>query len=314
MGKVDNWILVTGAPRSGTTFVGDILACPLSVDYFHEPFNPECGIREVKSRYVYMKKDNIDLELDAGIKRIFDYTLKLRTAYYRNDSNLRKLVKTITGSRGPVFLRLAKANVLRSACVIKDPIACLMTEYLNTSYGVRPLVILRHPVGFVASVLRLGWDTELDLRHLSNQKDLVDEYFQGDEAFLDRKYETRLEQAAAMWRALNKVLQMQISRHSEWMIVRHEDLSSNPIDRFKTIFHHFDLPFTQRVQSKILRHTSSTNGVESKKSNVQTLARNSASIFEFRKAMLTASERRIVFSITQDVALNYYDEASFDLE
>jgi hypothetical protein len=42
--KIDNWIFVTGVPRSGTTFAGKILSLPLEVDYTHEPFNPRCGM------------------------------------------------------------------------------------------------------------------------------------------------------------------------------------------------------------------------------------------------------------------------------
>ena len=43
----DTWLWVTGIPRGGTTFVGRILSVPRSVDFIHEPFNPDCAVEGI---------------------------------------------------------------------------------------------------------------------------------------------------------------------------------------------------------------------------------------------------------------------------
>lgn len=62
--KIKNWIFVTGLIRSGTTFVGTILSHPISFDYIHEPFNPQCGIlgMEYKHRYIRPTLDTIEMQ------------------------------------------------------------------------------------------------------------------------------------------------------------------------------------------------------------------------------------------------------------
>lgn len=49
-------ILVTGSHRSGSTWVGNIMATSPSVNYIHEPFNGICrpGICNIKFPYTFM--------------------------------------------------------------------------------------------------------------------------------------------------------------------------------------------------------------------------------------------------------------------
>src|SRR5580692_3708234 len=48
-------ILVTGAPRSGTTFLGKMLALNIDVQEIEEPFNTETGIVGVDQPFVYLR-------------------------------------------------------------------------------------------------------------------------------------------------------------------------------------------------------------------------------------------------------------------
>src|SRR6202007_2265727 len=95
--------------------------------------------------------DARELALRPQFERLFDYRAALKTGYYRNDTPLRRLAKRVVGSRGPFHLRLAPRNPFHHSAVIKDPIGCLLTEYLLLRYRMRPVVVMRNPVGFVAS-------------------------------------------------------------------------------------------------------------------------------------------------------------------
>ncbi len=311
--KVNNWIYVTGAPRSGTTFAGTVLSAPCSVDYLHEPFNPQCGMPEVPHRFLYLPPEGeVPASLCDAVERMFTYDIRFRTGYFRNDTPLRKWIKRVVGSRGVVYLRLARMNPFHTAAVIKDPIGCLMTEYLAARHGVRPVVLIRHPVAFVASVLRLNWsaDFELSTAPLAAQPALVEAFFPDDRDFLTTTWATDLEAAAALWRALNKVLYEQITRHPEWIVLKHEDVSQTPVDTFRMLYQRLDLPWSDRIEALVRRKTGAGNKVEAGRS-VQDFNRNSAEIFSLRRQMLTPEERQRVLEITGDVALSYYPESSF---
>ncbi len=309
MPAIEKWIFVTGAPRSGTTFVGRILSAPLSVDYIHEPFNPDCGMPGFETRFLYLRPASSAAHRYAPLfDRLFRYDFRLRTGLYPNDSVLRRTIKRVVGSRGPFYLRIAKWNPFHRAAVIKDPIGCLLTEYLASEYGVRPLVMVRHPVAFVASALRLGW--RLEPARLAKQPELVRDHFDHEPDFLAREWGDPVESAAALWRALNKVLLAQARTHPEWTVVTHERLSRAPQEEFRRLFSEFDLRWTNRMARLVERRTGGSR-VEAASGRVQDFRRDSARIFELRRDMLSPPQRRRVLDITGDVALALYPEESF---
>ena len=91
--KIDNWILVSGAIRSGTTFTGRVLSLPLEVDYIHEPYNQtqlsQTGI--VDHPYV---RPSIDTEAmqkyHEFTKRLFSYDITLPNYVPKNDPWFKK--------------------------------------------------------------------------------------------------------------------------------------------------------------------------------------------------------------------------------
>ena len=310
--NVANWIFVTGAPRSGTTFVGKMLSARLEVDYIHEPFNPDCGVPGIEQRYLYLRTQSAGVaHYEQIIKRIFTYDFSLKTGYYENDSPHKRLIKKLVGSRGPFYLRLAKLNPFRKAVVIKDPVGCLMVEYLANNFGVKPVILVRHPVAFVASILRIGW--EVDLEPIRRQPELVADYFSDDLEFLQKTRDDRIEIIAALWRALNKVLAIQAERNPLWCVVRHEDISLYPLETFHRLYDRLGLPWSSRVEKMIRKRTSAKNKVEAAGGRVQDFNRNSAGLFDLRRNMLSARQRRMVYEVTQDIALKFYEPESFGL-
>jgi len=310
--RIQNWIFVTGTPRSGTTFVGRTLSAPLQVDYIHEPFNPDCGIPGIEQRFLYLRPGRPAPDVyRESIERLFRYQVTLRTGFYPEDTRARRAVKRIVGSRGPFHYRLAKLNPFHTAAVIKDPIGCLLTAYLAERHGVRPVVLIRHPVAVAASVKRLGWVSTLDFIH--DQPDLAEDHF--PPATLARAdLSTPVRAAAWEWWALNRVLLSEAARHPAWIVVRHEDLSREPVPAFRRLYDDLDLPWSKRVESLIRRRSSSRNPAEARRGRTQDFSRDSRNLFDLRIGMLTMEERREVYEITRDVALQAYPEESFRLE
>ncbi len=313
--KIKNWVYVTGVPRSGTTFVGQVLSFPLSVDYIHEPFNPACGTHGMRRRDFYMRPSLDTQEMqayDAHIQRIFTYDFTLRTSHHKKDSTWRKLAKNIVGSRGPFYLRLAKLNPFHEAAVIKDPTASLLTEYLYSRFNVKPVVVIKHPVSLAASLKRLNWWS--DLRKLKGQQHLVDDYFAEELDFLNQQWPSAIVSSAAHWRAVHKVLLAQASKYPDWQVVTIEKISANPVSEFKKLYEALDFPWSSQVEKKIRRMTGQSGSAEAREGRVQDLRRDSASIFELRRNSLTKEERKAIFDVVEDVALQLYPRESFAID
>ncbi|WP_075261386.1 sulfotransferase [Geobacillus thermocatenulatus] len=55
----NNPILVTGAHRSGTTFVGKMLSLHPSIGYIQEPFNKDFGVKGIENWFLYTVDEQI---------------------------------------------------------------------------------------------------------------------------------------------------------------------------------------------------------------------------------------------------------------
>ena len=119
----DHRVLVTGCPRSGTTFVGTVLAFPRSVDYFHEPLNPDCGLPGVVRRYIDLD-DPVHADAASQLEELLSYRPLLRGATYAPDRLPRRAAKRVVGGRGPAHLSVRRASIpgrVTSSSKIRSP-------------------------------------------------------------------------------------------------------------------------------------------------------------------------------------------------
>ncbi len=313
--NIKNWIFVTGVIRSGTTFVGTVLSLPLEVDYIHEPFNPQCGIPGMNRWYRYVRPSLDTEEMQRYhelTKFIFSYDFTLRSKIPKNDPWFRKMIKHILGSRGPFYLRLAKPNPFHKAAIIKDPTGNLLSEYLYLHFGVKPVIVIKHPASFIASLKRLNWWPSP--RKFNDQPHLIEDYFSDEDNFLNRDWSNPVLGAAAYWRAIYKVLLAQSGKYPDWQVITHEELSQAPVLVFNRLYERLDLPWSESVKGKILKQTQGNRSAQARKGRVQDFKRNSADIFRVRRDSLSAKERRAIFEVTKDVALQIYSRESFSID
>ena len=86
-------VLVTGAMRSGTTFVGNVLACPNSLYYLHEPFNPTWGIEDADQWLAYVRDQ--DSEYARRVDRFFDVDFTYKSPV--EEGPLKRTIKKVVG-------------------------------------------------------------------------------------------------------------------------------------------------------------------------------------------------------------------------
>ena len=313
--NIKNWIFVTGVVRSGSTFVGTVLSLPREVDYIHEPFNPSCGIPGMNRRCFYVRPslDTAEMQLFHHLTQsIFSYDFTLKNNIPSKDPWSRKLTKVIIGSRGPFYLRLAKLNFFHQAAVIKDPTGNMLAEFLYVRFGVKPVIVIKHPISFIVSLRRVNWWPKLNI--ISSQPHLVKDYFSEELDFTNREYTNPVLEASAYWRAIYKVLLAQANKYPDWHVFTHEELSQDPVDFFYNLYQNLDLPWSESVRQKIIKLTQGNHSARARQGIVQDLKRNSADIFKMSLESVSRQERREIFDIVQDVALQIYPKESFALD
>ena len=114
-----NPIFVTGAPRSGTTWVGKMLALSKNIGYIHEPFNTDHNIGRIAKQFDYRFQ-----YIELGKKSKYEKLFKDVMDFKYNLNNAIKSVSTLSdfGYKIREFGQTAQNRVLNRRPLIKDPI------------------------------------------------------------------------------------------------------------------------------------------------------------------------------------------------
>lgn len=258
-------ILVTGSHRSGTTWAGQMLAAAPGTGYVHEPFNVDLRVGfapGVFDRWFqYVCRDN-EGPYRGAIEKVlsFRYPTLRNLARIRNGEDLRDF-----GRNQRDFLRFRRA---RATPIVKDPIAFYSAEWLCETFGMNALVLIRHPAAFCSSLKIKGWS--YDFGNFLSQPLLMERYLHPFESHIAQCAQGRaglVEQGIVLWNCVHHTLELYRQRHPEWTFVRHEDLSLDPVERFREIYERLGLTFTEHARSLIAQRTGSHNPVEQQSGN-----------------------------------------------
>lgn len=308
----ERFILVTGAPRSGTTFVGKMLAAPANVGYLKEPFNANFGAEGLSGQFIYLNGvDNrpADRELVDNFLRGKSQFKRLPTN--QNDSTMVRLGRKAFRSGSHFSFEAARWLPWINTYLFKDPMACLMAQYLHRQYDFQVVILIRHPAAMVGSFKRLGMYHSLE--QLIAQDRLMEEHLKG---LIPPDWQrlSSVEQIALLWRCLNQVLHQFSQANPRMIVMRHEDISASPELSFRSLYDQLGLHYSYGVGRTIRNHTAARNPVDPTNNRMHQLKRDSRSnIYRWRK-VLTLDELRAIKAITGDMADRYYDEATWGLE
>lgn len=307
MTDIDHPILVTGTHRSGTTWVGKMLAADSSTAYISEPMNvlhrPGVLRAKVAHWYQYICKDNQD-DFLPGFKELLDF-----------DYHLWSEIRSIRSRRD--FLRMGRDfaifynGLMRGQRVLmKDPFAVFSTEWFAKCLNCKVVIAVRHPAAFTSSLMRLNWP--FNFQDLLDQPLLMREFLEPYRGRMEAaKAGDILDQAALLWSVIYHSVHATLQRNPDFIAVRHEDLALNPVDGFRTLYNSLGLDFTRRIEKTILTSSSSDNPVEPSRKNIYSVKLDSRTNINNWKKRLSEDEIKRIREITEGVSSLFYTDAEW---
>lgn len=302
-------ILVTGAHRSGTTWVGAMLAQPRDVELIHEPFNPttSAGVSggPFGRFFQYVCAEN-EAEYAPHVDRTLRFSYDLRAQL----SDVRSPKEAVRTAQG--IARFARGRVRRARPLLKDPIAVFSSEWIADRYDAQVVVLARHPASFASSLLRLGWTHDFGsfLAQPLLMRDHLAPYEDEIRRFASEEH-TALEQAILLWRLIYGTLTVFRERRPDWTFVRHEDLSLDPVAGFADLYATLEIPFDDRARQRIQEASSAENPDELRERHDVRL--HSRAIVDAWRRRLSADEIEQIRSGVEDVAPAFYGPEDWEL-
>jgi len=254
-------VVVTGAPRTGTTFVGKIIGYSHKANYIWEPFN--CNYRQgIQDYYPYVGLGSNERKKELYTKLTDDLlsfkNLKAVIKPPRNrDGFLKVILKRIGINRTMLSYSMAKIKMIlgqSDRLVAKDPVAVFLSRFLIENYNAKVVVCVRHPCAVALSRKRLGWG--FDLSAWKNQDDLWVDYIlnqigpppeNGDQLAL----------SAWHWKACYyHFIHLENDYPENLIFVRHEDICYRPAGEFKRIYDFLDLHWVTKIENKVMYYTT----------------------------------------------------------
>lgn len=215
-------ILVTGVPRSGTTWLARQLAlAPGTALAGREPMNPrgsQYGLGGTLSGWT-------DLDRPSGRQR-----LALRTAY----AGLNPLVYSRYGTRQWA------APLPGTRVVVKDPFALLSLTAIQEATGATAVVVVRHPGAVLASYRRMGWTPDLE------ELDPISRRVLGADRGLSPSGDPATDMGR-FWAALHDLAIPGIDATGA-LVVFHEDIATGGSDAARLLFAALGLTMTAKVE------------------------------------------------------------------
>lgn len=297
-------VLVTGAHRSGTTWVGRMLAADPQTAYISEPLNVlhRTGIFRGKVRhwYTYITDGNSSEFLPAFQELLdFRYHFLAEVGSIRSRRDLLRMGRDLA-----VFIngRLRDLRVL-----MKDPFAVFSAPWFAQALNCRVVVTVRHPAGFASSLKRLGWP--FDFNDLLAQPMLMRDHLEPDRADMESAEPGDIiGQAALLWRAIYRAVDSMRVRHPEFIIIRHEDLSLDPVNGFRGLYDSLGLAFDEKARDTILNSSSSENPAEPSRKKMYSVKLDSRANPDNWKRRLTTDEITRIRRMTESVSPSYYSD------
>jgi len=241
-------VLVTGLPRSGTSWAGRVIGRAEGAVFVHEPDGDHEAFairaKRGRGRYTVVAPGDDAPEYGRLWEGAFSGGDRFPSVRARaaerlfESSTLRERAAARRGEPSPARLRLALAlavppGPVRDArhVVVKSVHAALALEWIAAHCAPRIVVVERDPRNVVGSWIEHGIGA--DRIENAALADVARERFGVDAPPADAP---RVVQRAFVFGVLSAAMRDAASRHPEWIVVSHDDLCVEPRAKFAPVF------------------------------------------------------------------------------
>jgi hypothetical protein len=304
-------ILVTGAHRSGTTWVGRTLAKAPGVAYIHEPFNikhrPGICNAPVNKWYTYVSEENSQqfyLPVKATLE--FRYAIRAEISAVRTLRDVGRMTRDMIKT---TYLHY----IVQPRPLVKDPFALFSAKWFADRFNAEIVILVRHPAAFVSSILKKGWDFPFE--HWLNQEALLRDHLDPFAFEIEEYANTSpplMDQAILLWRATYYVVHKYQVEQPLWFVHRYEDISLEPLDSFFDIYDGLGLELTPRVKTFIRQTTNANNPTDAEDASVFNVRRDSKAIIKVWQTRLNPGQIRYIRETTEDISHWFYSSADWE--
>lgn len=301
-GRTMNLLLITGAPRSGTTAVGYNLALPRSAGLLYEPFNYRSGLLEIQRPFEIPGAGGFtEARLDDIVARIRKLDLRMKNGRRGADTPLKVLAKRLIGGRSNLSYILCRLNPLLSTIVWKDPMAVFTSREVALRLGITVLATVRPPAAVAASYTRLSWKPDVSALIRCFQE-------KGWHADIPA-YDGEPNEAspairgAMIWTMVYRRLIAWSTETDRLHLINVQDIVDDPVGTYRDLYALCGLPWSERIQSMIgkgyaRRQDRDDPQAERLPKTAHVKNRDLSRINEYGKRLLTQPEKDAVAAMT----------------
>jgi hypothetical protein len=237
--------------------------------------------------------------------------LRLRYHALAEVKTLRSLKDTARMGRD--WWRFTQGRVLGKSPLLKDPFAVFSAEWFAQKLGCQVVITLRHPAAFASSLKWLGWT--FNFQHLLDQPLLMRDWldpFRPEMEQAQASPDDLIFRASLLWRLVYHVVHKYQERGHPFHVVRHLDLSLDPVQEYKSLYEEIGIPFTSTAERRIRKASSAENPAELSENAVHSIKMDSRASLKNWQKRLTHDEINRIRDLTGDVAAHYYSEQDWN--
>jgi len=236
-------VLVAGLPRSGTTWVGEVLGRTAGARYLHEPDNhlvrPEAWWAKRRlGPYPELRPGTGGGEYE----RLWEQAFAGGPAHPSLHAGLKILQRAGAPRVSGLLASRQRPRPAPGPLVVKSVHCARSLEWAADRFRPAVVIVERHPFGVVASWRKLGWADFLDTDRAALRQSAA---VLGVEP--PPPGAPWLERAAWHYGLLSSYLDAARRRHPHWLVVRHEVLCRGPEPAFRRLAGRLGLRFTDET-------------------------------------------------------------------
>ncbi len=292
MGRQKKKILITGAHRSGTTWLWKIFQAGNCRSALSEPLNKQGKCLD---------------KINFGCW--FPY-LDPKQSYPEVSLALDDLIKERENLPQNRFLnRMRKGKPFN---LIKDPIGLFACEWYFQHYGTENIILIRHPAAFVFSLMRVKWYHPFeDFVPGKNLPPIV------QQKYWDRIQEEAtnrsdiITHATLLWCVLYSYVSQLFENYKndpKWHFVIHEHLSRNPAEEISYLLQKVGVKETRRQTQRIKELSYAKPQVDLNTKEVHVLKRDSKKMAKKWKEVLTEEQIKKIRNESKEIWPNFYGD------